>query len=185
MVAGTLSRYFGMRFLGAAASVFGGNSAAGRAGRLRGDDAAARAAYRTRRPSSWRRSRCIRVPQVTERIIPFAALIGAMTCYLTLSRRLELVVARSAGVSAWQFIAPAVIVALHDRGAGDHRLQSDLGRAARVFQEAGSRAVRAQRPPQRGTGGFWVRQRGANGHSIINAASSRKPGAAARRGHRC
>ena len=53
-----------------------------------------------------------RVPQVTERIIPFAILIGAMICYLTLSRRLELVVARAAGVSAWQFITPAVIIAL-------------------------------------------------------------------------
>ena len=40
--------------------------------------------------------------------MPFCVLIGAMTCYLALSRRLELVVARAAGVSAWQFIAPAL-----------------------------------------------------------------------------
>ena len=52
-----------------------------------------------------------RVPQVTERIMPFCVLIGAMSCYLNLSRRLELVVARAAGMSAWQFIAPALIVA--------------------------------------------------------------------------
>ena len=52
-----------------------------------------------------------RVPQITERIMPFAVLIGTMSCYLTLSRRLELVVARAAGVSAWQFVAPAMIVA--------------------------------------------------------------------------
>ena len=38
-----------------------------------------------------------RVPQVVERILPFCVLIGAMSCYLNLSRRLELVVARSAG----------------------------------------------------------------------------------------
>ena len=49
-----------------------------------------------------------RVPLITERIMPFAVLVGAMVCYLNLSRRLELVVARAAGVSAWQFIAPAV-----------------------------------------------------------------------------
>ena len=52
-----------------------------------------------------------RVPQVTERILPFCVLIGAMSCYLNLSRRLELVVARAAGMSAWQFIAPALLVA--------------------------------------------------------------------------
>ena len=49
-----------------------------------------------------------RVPQLLEKMMPFCMLIGAMTCYLALSRRLELVVARAAGVSAWQFIAPAL-----------------------------------------------------------------------------
>src|SRR5260370_21003401 len=49
-----------------------------------------------------------RVPQLLEKMMPFCILIGAMTCYLALSRRLELVVARAAGVSAWQFIAPAL-----------------------------------------------------------------------------
>ena len=48
-----------------------------------------------------------RVPFITERVMPFAVLVGAMFCYLNLSRRLELVVARAAGVSAWQFISPA------------------------------------------------------------------------------
>src|SRR5207344_509303 len=52
-----------------------------------------------------------RVPQVVERILPFCVLIGAMSCYLNLSRRLELVVARSAGLSAWQFVMPALVVA--------------------------------------------------------------------------
>ena len=35
-----------------------------------------------------------RVPFITERVLPFAVLVGAMFCYLNLSRRLELVVAR-------------------------------------------------------------------------------------------
>ena len=52
-----------------------------------------------------------RVPQLTEHIMPFAVLVGAMSCYLTLSRRLELVIARAAGISAWQFVAPALMVA--------------------------------------------------------------------------
>ena len=38
-----------------------------------------------------------RVPQLLEKMMPFCILIGAMTCYLALSRRLELVVARAAG----------------------------------------------------------------------------------------
>jgi len=53
-----------------------------------------------------------RVPQLLERLMPFCVQIGAMTCYLTLSRRLELVVARAAGVSAWQIVAPALTCAI-------------------------------------------------------------------------
>src|SRR5260370_7010713 len=49
-----------------------------------------------------------RVPQLLEKMMPFCILIGAMTCSLALSRRLELAVARAAAVSAWQFIAPAL-----------------------------------------------------------------------------
>ena len=53
-----------------------------------------------------------RVPQLLERLMPFCILIGAMSCYLTLSRKLELVVARAAGVSAWQFMTPALVSAV-------------------------------------------------------------------------
>ena len=53
-----------------------------------------------------------RVPQLLEKLTPFCVLVGAMTCYLALSRRLELVVARAAGISAWQFISPALASAL-------------------------------------------------------------------------
>ena len=44
-----------------------------------------------------------RVPQIVERVLPFCVLIATMSCYLSLSRRLELVVSRAAGISAWQF----------------------------------------------------------------------------------
>src|SRR4029453_1120775 len=52
-----------------------------------------------------------RVPQVVEPTLPFCVLIGGRSCYPTLARRRELVVPRSAGVSAWQFVAPALLVA--------------------------------------------------------------------------
>ena len=83
-----------------------------------------------------------RVPQLLEKLMPFCVLIGAMTCYLALSRRLELVVARAAGVSAWQFIAPALASAIVLGVARHHRLQSDVGQPARALQAHGSRAVR-------------------------------------------
>ena len=56
--------------------------------------------------------------------MPFAVLVGAMSCYLALSRRLELVVARAAGVSAWQFVAPSMVAAFLFGVVRDHGLQS-------------------------------------------------------------
>ena len=66
--------------------------------------------------------------------MPFAVLVGAMVCYLNLSRRLELVVARAAGVSAWQFVAPAMVIALLIGIAVDDGLQSDVGDAPRTIE---------------------------------------------------
>ncbi|MFC0283218.1 LPS export ABC transporter permease LptG [Camelimonas abortus] len=52
-----------------------------------------------------------RTPAVAEQALPFAILFGAMATLLNLSRRLELVIARAAGVSAWEFLQPFVLVA--------------------------------------------------------------------------
>jgi lipopolysaccharide export system permease protein len=53
-----------------------------------------------------------RVPVFIEIILPFAVLIGSILCFVGLSSKLELVVARAAGISAWQFLKPAFISAL-------------------------------------------------------------------------
>ena len=110
IVAGTLARYFGLRFLSAVLLAFVGIFVL--VALLdyielmrRSNDIPHVSALLVAKTSFYR------VPQITERILPFCILIAAMSCYLNLSRRLELVVARSAGISAWQFIAPALIVA--------------------------------------------------------------------------
>jgi lipopolysaccharide export system permease protein len=51
-----------------------------------------------------------RTPSVAEQILPFAILFGSLVAFLGLSRKLELVIARSAGVSVWQFGLPAFLV---------------------------------------------------------------------------
>ena len=135
VVAGTLSRYFGMRFLTSVVGSFLGVVVL-----------AAMIDYveLLRRGADWPNATpwllakisMYRVPQLTERIMPFSVLVGTMSCYLNLSRRLELVIARAAGVSAWQFVAPAIFGALAVRCRRHHRLQSDLGNAAGALQAA-------------------------------------------------
>lgn len=54
----------------------------------------------------------LKLPYMAQKIIPFAALFGGMFTFLKLTRTHELVVARAAGVSAWQFLLPTLVLAL-------------------------------------------------------------------------
>jgi lipopolysaccharide export system permease protein len=51
-----------------------------------------------------------KLPQMAHTVLPFAVMIGSMVCFWRLTRTHELVVARAAGVSAWQFLAPVLAV---------------------------------------------------------------------------
>lgn len=54
----------------------------------------------------------LRLPSTAQKIYPFAILIGGMITLSRLTRSHELIVARAAGVSAWQFLLPGVVAAL-------------------------------------------------------------------------
>jgi lipopolysaccharide export system permease protein len=118
-----------------------------------------------------------RVPQLLEKMMPFCILIGAMTCYLALSRRLELVVARAAGVSAWQFIAPALasaialgIVATTAYNPMSANLREISKRMeAELFGSAPGGGIQD-------AAGFWINQVNNDGQAIINAARSEQQG---------
>jgi lipopolysaccharide export system permease protein len=118
-----------------------------------------------------------RVPQLLEKMMPFCVLIGAMTCYLALSRRLELVVARAAGVSAWQFMAPALAsavilgvlatVAYNPMSANLRELSKRM--EAELFGAAPGGGIQD-------ASGFWLNQVNSDGQWIINAARSEQQG---------
>src|SRR4051812_1228111 len=118
-----------------------------------------------------------RVPQLLEKMMPFCVLIGAMTCYLALSRRLELVVARAAGVSAWQFIAPALAsaialgiaatIAYNPMSANLRELSKRM--EAELFGSAPGGGIQD-------ASGFWLNQVASDGQWIINAARSEQQG---------
>jgi lipopolysaccharide export system permease protein len=176
IVGGTLARYFGMRFLNAVLLVFGGIFALVMLldyieMMRRASDIPHVSAVLVAKTSLYR------VPQVAERIMPFCVLIGAMSCYLNLSRRLELVIARAAGVSAWQFIAPALVVAFV-LGVVATTIYNPI---SAILQERSKRyeaELFGQNPSvvQRGGGTFWTSQRSSEGMAIINAKSSRDQG---------
>lgn len=54
----------------------------------------------------------LRLPYLGMQVLPFAVLLGGMLCFWRLTRSSELIVARAAGVSAWQFLAAPTACAL-------------------------------------------------------------------------
>jgi lipopolysaccharide export system permease protein len=54
----------------------------------------------------------IRLPQLAEKLLPFAVMIGAMMTLMKLTRTNELVVARAAGLSVWRFLLPGIVIAI-------------------------------------------------------------------------
>ena len=172
----TLSRYFGMRFLVTAILVFVGILSL--VALVDYIEMMRKTSGLPNVPASIvAKTSLFRVPQIAERIMPFSVLIAAMSCYLNLSRRLELVVARAAGMSAWQFVTPAIMIALV-LGVLATLLYNPM---AAALQER-SRQLEVEflgATPDSGlqTGnGFWVRQKNADGQSIVNAVTSSEQG---------
>ncbi len=176
MMTNTLGRYFAGRFvvaaLGVFASIFLLLVLVDYIEMVRKTSALASASAITVAETSL-----FRVPQLLEKMMPFCVLIGAMTCYLALSRRLELVVARAAGISAWQFIAPALASAIvlgilattayNPMSANLRELSKRM--EADLFGSAPGGGIQD-------ASGFWINQVNSDGQVIINAARSEQQG---------
>jgi len=53
----------------------------------------------------------LNLPTLAQKLLPFAALFGALLAFTRLTRSNELIVARAAGVSVWQFLTPPLAIA--------------------------------------------------------------------------
>jgi lipopolysaccharide export system permease protein len=109
-----------------------------------------------------------RTPAVAEQVFPFAVLFGSMVTLLQLSRKLELVIARSAGVSAWQFLQPGILVAAL-LGIGSILLYNPL--SAHLKQQATEQEARLFARSTKATAEkeLWIRQKSLDGQAIIRA----------------
>lgn len=112
-----------------------------------------------------------RVPQFMERLVPICVLVGAMSCFLELSRRLELVVVRAAGVSAWQFVTPIVVSALI-LGVLATTIYNPISTVLQDRSRQIESEIFGQQFRGTATAAFWINQATADGQAIVNAASS-------------
>ncbi len=115
-----------------------------------------------------------RVPSVTEDALPFAVLYGSIAAFVVANRRLEVVVARAAGVSAWQFLLPACIVGLLFGVVGTTLYNPMAASLLSWSNELTAQIVThgRARPVSARTGPVWVRQATKGSESIIGAPQS-------------
>ena len=116
----------------------------------------------------------LRTPSVSEQVLPFAVLAGCMFAFVNLSRRLELVVARAAGISVWQFMGPPVLV-VGLLGIFSVTVYNPLSAMAK--EQAERIETRLFRGVQTNTDtSMWIRQRSVDGQAIVRAEQSSDSG---------
>ena len=111
-----------------------------------------------------------RTPSIAEQVLPFAVLFGSMATLLQLSRRLELIVARAAGISAWQFLQPGIAVATL---LGILSVTAYNPLSAALKQQASRIEAKVFARKSRGLGPeLWIRQKGVDGQAVIRAEAA-------------
>ncbi len=114
----------------------------------------------------------LRLPSRSEIILPFTVLIGSIAAFLTLNRSSELVVARAAGMSVWQFAMPGILVATVI-GVFMVTVYSPLSsRAITISERIYAKAFdKKSSLLDTKSSGAWLRQDGTDGQSVMHATS--------------
>ena len=111
-----------------------------------------------------------KLPHLAESILPFTVLFGAMFAFWRLANANEIVVARSAGVSSWQFLFPAMICTL---GVGIFQITIFNPFSAVMLSKFESiEAKYLKRTTSMlavSRNGLWLRQSDAGGQAVIHA----------------
>ena len=112
----------------------------------------------------------LKLPHLSQEVMPFTVLFAAMATFWRLTRSHELVVARAAGVSVWQFLLPvlgsSVAIGVITITAFNPLASILLSRyehleASYIRNQSSMLAVSKT--------GLWLRQAGENGQAVIHA----------------
>jgi len=114
----------------------------------------------------------LKLPNLTEKMMPFAVMFGAIWCFSRMTRSQELVVARAAGVSAWQFLAPALASAFI-LGTFMTTVYNPVAASLIARYEVLQARYIAGRPSLLAVSGngLWLRQGDEKGQTVIHARS--------------
>ena len=110
----------------------------------------------------------LKLPHTAQDVMPFAILFGTMLAFWRLTRSNELVVARAAGVSVWEFLTPAVLVALLVGVVTVTVFNPIASSMEASYEKLDARILRQSGDPLSLSGaGLWLRQSDPDGGQII------------------
>jgi lipopolysaccharide export system permease protein len=117
-----------------------------------------------------------KLPEVGQIVLPFAILFSALYTFWLLTRRHELEIVRSAGLSVWQFISPIIGVALLI-GVFHIMVVNPVGALLIGRYEALEKTyLRAEdQTASVGEQGLWLRQKTEEGGIVLHAAKVKVP----------
>ena len=118
----------------------------------------------------------LKLPHTAQEILPFAILFGTMLAFWRLTRNHELVVARAAGVSVWQFLTPAVLAALLIGVIAVTVFNPIASLMEAAYEKLDSRILRQGSDQlSLSDAGLWLRQSDQAGNQIIIHAERLAP----------
>jgi lipopolysaccharide export system permease protein len=113
-----------------------------------------------------------KLPHLAQEAIPFSILFGGMLNFWRLNRHQEFIVARSSGISAWEFLLPTLLICLsigvikatiYNPFASAMMLQFEQLKNQHTAGRTSFAAISED--------GLWLRQKLPNGHYILHAAT--------------
>jgi lipopolysaccharide export system permease protein len=112
----------------------------------------------------------LQLPNLGQKFLPFAILLGGVFTFVRLSRSRELVATRAAGVSAWDFLLPPLTVAVF---IGVFTVTVFTPISARMFSEFAGLEARYVKGEESqlsvSMNGLWLRQGDTHQQSVIHA----------------
>lgn len=114
----------------------------------------------------------MKLPDVGQQILPLAVMFGAMLALWRLTRSQELIIARAAGISAWQFLAPMIVIAFLFGFIKIAVINPVSAILLSRYEQMENRYLRGRISGVELSGaGLWLRQSDNKGETIIHAQS--------------
>jgi lipopolysaccharide export system permease protein len=119
----------------------------------------------------------LKLPFTAQQVMPFAVLLGSIMALWSMTRSRELIVARAAGVSVWQFLAPAIAIAFMIGAIGVTIFNPLAALAEAEYKQLENNLLKNQTESFTLTSsGLWLRQSDHEGtQAVIHAFTMPQP----------